>query len=91
VNVNIENNLSIDSIIEKYHRLFAEILIMQSLRSRSGSVSFRQKITEEEMARIRIKAQETMDKVIDVFKQLPDQLILVLRYFYGKEIRLRRR
>jgi len=70
--------------IEKYHRLFAEILIMQSLRSRDGSVSFRQKITKEEMARIQIKARETMDKVIDVFKQLPDKLILVLRYFYSQ-------
>ena len=58
---------------------------MQSLRSRSGSVSFRQKITEEEMERIRIKARETMDKVVDIFKRLPDQLILVLRYFYGIE------
>jgi hypothetical protein len=65
--------------IEKYHRLFAEILIMQSLRSRYGKVLFRQKITKEEMERIRLKARETMDKVIDVFKQLPDNLILVLR------------
>ncbi len=65
--------------IEKYHRLFAEILIMQSLRSRHGSVSFRQKITKEEMARIRLKAREKMDEVIHVFKQLPDKLILVLR------------
>jgi hypothetical protein len=87
----VEMNLNIDSIIEKYHRLFAEILIMQSLRSRNSRVSFRQKITDEEMARIRIKARETMDKVIDVFKQLPDQLILVLRYFYSKAIRLRKK
>ncbi|CAF0763225.1 unnamed protein product [Rotaria sordida] len=65
--------------VEKYHRLFAEILIMQSLRSRHGSVSFRQKITKEEMDRIRLKARETMDEVIYVFKQLPDKLILVLR------------
>lgn len=65
--------------IEKYHRLFAEILIMQSLRSRAGRVSFRQKITKEEMARIQLKARQTMDQVIDVFKQLPDKLILVLR------------
>ncbi len=65
--------------LEKYHRLFAEILIMQSLRSRYGSVSFRQKITKEEMARIQLKAREKIDEVIDVFKQLPDKLILVLR------------
>jgi hypothetical protein len=52
---------------------------MQSLRSRHGSVSFRQKITKEEMARIRLKAREKMDEVIHVFKQLPDKLILVLR------------
>ncbi|CAF3588152.1 unnamed protein product [Adineta steineri] len=43
------------------------------------SVSFRQKVTKEEMARIRLKARETMDEVIHVFKQLPDKLILVLR------------
>ncbi len=65
--------------IEKYHRLFAEILIMQSLRSRYGSVSFRQKMTNEEMARIQKAAREKMDEVIVVFKQLPDKLILVLR------------
>ncbi|CAF1922683.1 unnamed protein product [Rotaria magnacalcarata] len=65
--------------IEKYHRLFAEILIMQSLRSRYGSVSFRQKIAKEEMDRIRLKAREKMDEVNHVFKQLPDKLILVLR------------
>ena len=52
---------------------------MQSLRSRAGRVSFRQKITKEEMARIQFKARQTMDQVIDVFKQLPDKLILVLR------------
>ena len=76
-----ENRCSdlIDSIVEKYHRLFAEILIMQSLRTRSGTVSFRQKITAEEMARIKVKALETMDKVNDVFKSLPRTLILVLR------------
>ena len=67
------------SYVEKYHRLFAEIFIMQSLRSRYGKILFRQKITKEEMERIRLKARETMDKVIDVFKQLPDNLILVLR------------
>ena len=55
---------------------------MQSLRSRHGSVSFRQKITKEEMARIRIKAREKMDEVVDVFKQLPANVILVLRYFF---------
>lgn len=31
---------------------------MQSLRSRYGSVTFRQKITKEEMERIRLKARE---------------------------------
>lgn len=55
---------------------------MQSLRSRSGRATFRQKITVEEMARIRIKAFETMDKVNDLFKQLPKTLILVLRYSF---------
>ena len=52
---------------------------MQSLRSRVGSVTFRQVLTQEEMARIQVKARDTMDQVIDVFKQLPDKLILVLR------------
>ena len=52
---------------------------MQSLRSRAGSVRFRQKITEKEMARIKLKAIETMDEVMNVFKQLPSTLILVLR------------
>lgn len=52
---------------------------MQSLRSRHGSVTFRQKITKEEMDRIQVKAREKMDEVIDVFKQLPNKLILVLR------------
>ncbi|CAF4365075.1 unnamed protein product [Rotaria sp. Silwood2] len=52
---------------------------MQSLRSRHGRVSFRQKIKKEEMDRIRLKAREKMDEVIYVFKQLPDKLILVLR------------
>lgn len=68
--------------LEKYHRLFAEILIMQSLRSRLGRVSFRQRLTKEELARIQFKARETMDIVIDIFKQLPDKLLLVLRYFF---------
>jgi hypothetical protein len=67
------------SCIEQYHRLFAEILIMQSLNSRHGAVSFRQKVTKEEMARTRVKALETMDKVIQVFKQIPNNLILILR------------
>lgn len=53
---------------------------MQSLRSRTGRATFRQKITVEEMARIRIKAFETMDKVNELFKQLPRALILVLRF-----------
>ena len=68
--------------LEKYHRLFAEILIMQSLRSRLGRVSFRQRLTKEELARIQFKARETMNIVIDILKQLPDKLLLVLRYFF---------
>jgi LPS O-antigen subunit length determinant protein (WzzB/FepE family) len=69
----------LNAYLEQYHRLFAEILIMQSLRTRRGNVSFRQKITEAEMARIRVKAREKMDEVIEVFKQLPKDLILVFR------------
>ena len=52
---------------------------MQSLRSRHGSVTFRQKITSEEMDRIRRKAREKLDEVIHVFKQLPRCLLLTLR------------
>lgn len=52
---------------------------MQSLRSRYGSVSFRQKITKKEMDRVRIKAREKMDDVVFVFKQLSNNLIFVLR------------
>ena len=69
----------LNACLEEYHRLFAEILIMQSLRTRRGNVSFRQKITEAEMARIRVKAREKMDEVIEVFKQMPKDLILVFR------------
>lgn len=52
---------------------------MQSLRSRYGSVTFRQKITSEEMDRIRIKAREKIDEVIFIFKQLPRCFLLTLR------------
>ena len=69
----------LNSCLEEYHRMFAEILIMQSLRTRRGNVSFRQKITEAEMARIRVKAREKIDEVIEVFKQIPKDLILVFR------------
>ena len=52
---------------------------MQSLRSRHGSVTFRQKITSEEMDRIRVKAREKIDEVLNIFRQLPRSLILVFR------------
>jgi hypothetical protein len=74
------NIVSLLTLIEKDHRLFAEILIMQSLRSRHGAVTFRQKITTEEMDRIRVKAREKIDEVLNVFRQLPRSLILVFRY-----------
>ena len=52
---------------------------MQSLRSRHGAVTFRQKITSEEMDRIRVKAREKIDEVLNIFRQLPRSLILVFR------------
>ncbi|CAF1292494.1 unnamed protein product [Rotaria sp. Silwood1] len=61
-----------DSIVRTLHDMPRPLLMILS-------VSFRQKITKEEMDRIRLKAREKMDEVIDVFKQLPDTLILVLR------------